>query len=218
MDKKKPAILSISFLAVMTNAAVAPMLGLISRSFPEAGKTLIKQVLTVPSLMIIIFSIVSGQLVRWLSKKVVLGVGLAVYMCGAVLSYGAGAINQLILFRAMMGAGAGIVAPLASSFITEFYSGKERAEMVGYSTFASYISAAVAPLLIGWFVSSRWQDAFYIFSISIVIFVLTMAFIPATSGSAEKKSETLSCLASESGAYSSAREASSAGASTSVSP
>jgi len=72
MDLKKPAILSISLLNVMTNSALAPILVLISRSFPEAGPTLIRQVMTIPSIMIILFSIISGQLEKVLPKKAIL--------------------------------------------------------------------------------------------------------------------------------------------------
>lgn len=178
MDTKKPAILSISLLIIVTNAAMAPMLGLISQSFPEAGPTMIKQVMTIPSLMIIIFSIISGQLVKYLPKKIILAGGLSIYLFGAFFAAGSSSIGTLIMFRALMGAGAGLFVPLASSLITDFYSGQERAEMVGYSSFASYAGAALGPLLTGWIARERWQNAFYIYLAAFFVLIITMIFIP----------------------------------------
>jgi len=178
MDIKKPAILSVSLLTIMTNAAMAPMLGLISQSFPEAGNTLIKQVMTIPSLMMILFSIISGQLVRVLPKKVILAIGLCIYLAGTFFAAGADSIRTLIFFRAVMGAGAGLFVPLASSLITDFYSGQERAKMVGYSSFVAYGGAALGPLLAGWIASERWQNAFYIYLVALFVLIFTMLFIP----------------------------------------
>ena len=178
MDMKKTAILSVSLLTIMTNAAMAPMLGLISQSFPQAGPTLIKQVMTIPSLMIIIFSIISGLLVRFLTKKNVLAIGLIIYLAGTFLAAGTNSIGVLILYRALMGAGAGLIVPLASSLITDFYSGEERAKMMGYSSFTSYAGAALGPLLAGWIARERWQNAFYIYLTALFVFLVTMLFIP----------------------------------------
>ena len=178
MDLKKPAILSISLLTVMTNASVAPILGLISQSFPTAGQTLVTQVLTIPSLVMIVFSIISGQLVKVIPKKVVLALGLCIYLAGAAFSAASDSIAELIFFRALTGAGGGLIVPLASSLITDFYNGKERAKMIGYSSFTSYAGAAFAPLLAGWVAGEKWQNAFYIYFVALAVLVFTMLFVP----------------------------------------
>jgi MFS family permease len=181
MDLKKPAILSISLLNVMTNSAMAPILVLISRSFPESGPTLIRQVMTIPSLMIILFSIISGQLEKIFPKKAILAIGLCVYLISAFFAARSSTITTLIIFRAITGAGAGLFIPLSNSLITDFYKGKERAEMVGYSTFAAFSGAAMAPLLTGWISRDRWQNAFYIYFIAIIVLAFTMLFVPRQS-------------------------------------
>jgi len=178
MDLKKPAILSISLLTVMTNAAIAPMLRLISASFPAASPTLIKQVVTIPSLMIIIFSIISGQLERFLTKKAILAIGLYGYLAGAFFSAMSTSIMGLVIFRAVMGAAAGLIVPLASSLISDFYTGKERAQMVGYSSFTSYFGAAFAPILASWIGNEKWQNTFYIYITALFVLLFTMVCIP----------------------------------------
>ena len=164
MDLKKAAILSISLLIVIANAAVSPLLGLISVSFPEASTTLVKQVVSLPSLMMIFFSIISGQFVHIFSKKPVLALGLSIYTVGGIGAYWTSTIFGLLIFRALLGAGTGLILPLATSLITDFYSGEERAKMVGYSTSISYIGAAISPIITGWFVNTNWRDAFFYLS------------------------------------------------------
>lgn len=178
MNLKKAAILSISLLTVIVNSAVAPLIGLISDSFPDVGTTLIKQVVTLPSLMIIVFSLVSGQLVRVFPKKYVLVLGLCIYSIGGIGAYWASTILSLLAFRALLGAGTGLIGPLAMSFITDFYSGEERAKMVGYSTFTSYIGAALSPIITSVFVKTNWRSAFFIYSIALGVLLLTSIFIP----------------------------------------
>jgi MFS family permease len=187
MNLKKTAILSISLLIVIVNSAVAPLIGLISNSFPDVGITLIKQVVTLPSLMIVVFSLISGQLVRILPKKYVLALGLFIYTIGGVGAYWASTIISLLVFRAILGAGTGLIGPLAISFITDFYSGEERAKMVGYSTFTSYLGTALSLIITSLFVKTNWRDAFFVYSFALIILLFTSIFIPYVNNTSSKK-------------------------------
>ncbi len=51
-------------ITVMASAAVSPALANISNAFPQASATLIKTILTLPSLFIIPFSLISSLLVK----------------------------------------------------------------------------------------------------------------------------------------------------------
>lgn len=78
------AILSISMITVMASAAVSPALANISKAFPQESITMIKTVLTLPSLFIIPFSLLSGYLVQRFGNKRVLIVGIVIYIIGGV--------------------------------------------------------------------------------------------------------------------------------------
>jgi len=128
--------------------------------------------------MIIIFSIISGQLERLLTKKAILAIGLYGYLAGAFFSAMSTSIMGLVIFRAVMGAAAGLIVPLASSLISDFYTGKERAKMVGYSSFTSYFGAAFAPILASWIGNEKWQNTFYIYLTALFVLLFTMVCIP----------------------------------------
>ena len=84
MKFKRSAILSLSFLTIMSTDTVAPLVGHISASFPDVNPTLIKLTITLPSLMMIFFGLIAGLLVRVISKKAVLAIGLILYTIGGI--------------------------------------------------------------------------------------------------------------------------------------
>ncbi len=67
-----PAILSVALLTVMAGAAISPAIANIGKAFPDASPGLIKLVLTMPSLMVIPFALISGKLCDRFGKKNVL--------------------------------------------------------------------------------------------------------------------------------------------------
>src|SRR5690625_1568771 len=80
----KPTIISISMATVMAGAAISPALGLIAKAFPDANPTMIKLILTAPSLMIIPFSFLSSYLTSKLTKRTIIMLGLIIYLIGGV--------------------------------------------------------------------------------------------------------------------------------------
>ena len=123
----KPTILSLSLLTVMSGAAIAPDLARIAMAFPESSPTSIKFILTVPAIFIIIFSMLSGWLCTRTTKRNVLFLGLLMYVTGGV---GGGTVNSmgnLLVFRGLLGAGVGLITPLSTGLVADFYSGDDRA-------------------------------------------------------------------------------------------
>jgi len=130
--------------------------------------------------MIIFFSIITGQLVRVVPKKRVLALGLIIYTIGGIGAHWSNSIISLLVCRALLGAGTGLIGPLSISLITDFYSGIEHAKMVGFSSFTSYIGAAISPIITGVFINSNWRNAFFIYLIALVVLLFTGIYLPST--------------------------------------
>src|SRR5690625_1272011 len=81
----KPTIISISMATVMAGAAISPALGLIAKAFPDASETMIKLILTAPSIMIIPFSFLSSYLTTKITKRTVIMIGLLIYLIGGLM-------------------------------------------------------------------------------------------------------------------------------------
>jgi len=174
----KPTIISIAMATVMAGAAISPALGLIAANFPDASPTLIKLVLTAPSLIIIPFSFISSYLSKKISKRSIVLIGVGIYVITGVGAQFTNTIEMLLAFRFALGAGVGLVMPLSFTLISDYFSGKEQTQMMGYNTAFSNFGGIVTMLLAGWLASFNWSVPFNVYWIGLIIFILVFFFLP----------------------------------------
>lgn len=178
MSKKLSiSILSLSLLTVMTVSAVAPALGVIQEAFQGVKPLYIKLILTLPAIILIPISLISGKLVQFYSKKKIIMIGLLLYLVGGV---GAGFVEnifQLLSFRILLGMGLGLILPLSTGLIADFYDGSQRAKMMGYSTAVNNLGGVIATLLSGILAAISWRYIFAIYLISGIVFTLILLFL-----------------------------------------
>jgi MFS family permease len=178
MNKTKTAILSISLLNIMMNAGIVPVISRIAAVFPEATPTELKLTLSIAALFSIIFSLLTGFLDRFISKKILLASGLFFYAMGGMGTGLANSMAGLLAFRALLGVGAGICLPLATAFIADFYEGEERKQAIGYSFFAANLAAIILPILGARLGEINWRYSFSVYGIALVVLVFTWFAIP----------------------------------------
>ncbi|MGM8364351.1 MFS transporter [Virgibacillus sp. W0181] len=174
----KPTIISISMATVMAGAAISPALGLIAKAFPDASPTTIKLILTAPSLMIIPFSFLSSYLTSKLTKRTIIMIGLAIYLIGGIVPQFVPTIELLLALRLLLGAGVGLLMPLAMSLINDYYTGKERTKMMGYNSAFSNFGGIITMLLAGWLATFGWRIPFNVYFLGLFIFILVFLFLP----------------------------------------
>lgn len=192
MDRKKAAILALSLLTIISTDTVAPLVKQISASYPQVSSTMVKLTITLPSLLMIFFGLIAGQLVKVISKKAILAIGLVLYSIGGIAAGWSESFPGHLILRGLVGAGTGLISPIITSLIADYYQGKERADMVGYTFAISHFAAVITPPLAAYLGAEDWRRAFIIFSIVPLVFLFTMIFLPGTarrvqSDAAEKR-------------------------------
>jgi len=179
MNKKLTfAILSISMITVMASAAVSPALANISRAFPDVSIGMIKTVLTLPSLFIIPFSLISGHLVHRFGNKHVLIGGILIYIVGGIAPVFAGSITELLIWRAILGCGCGLIMPISQTLIAVNFQGDLKAKITGYSGAASYLMGVIASFVVAPISSVDWHYSFYIYLVAVMVLVLNIMLLP----------------------------------------
>lgn len=174
----KAAILSLSLLTIMAAAAVSPALAKISQAFPDVSKTMIKLTLTLPALLIIPFSLLSGWLVaKWTPRKVLI-TGLIIFCIGGIGGGLARSIVQLLCFRALLGVGVGLIMPLSTSLIADFFQGEARTKMMGLSGSINHLGGVVFLSVAGWLACMSWRYAFAVYGLAILSLVLVLKWLP----------------------------------------
>lgn len=172
------AILSVSLLTIMASAAVSPALPQIAGAFPNADQTMIKLILTLPSLAIVPCSLLSGWLASRFRVKAILAAGLFAYIVGGI---GAGFMSNIagiLAMRVVLGIGVGLIMPLSNTLIFEFFSGEARTKMVGLAGSVNQIGGMIFLSLAGMLACYSWRYAFVVYALAFVSLVLTMVWLP----------------------------------------
>ncbi|MEK4762509.1 MDR family MFS transporter [Viridibacillus sp. FSL E2-0187] len=125
-------------------------------------------------------SILVGKLSDIYGRRPFLLLGISVFMIGAILSGFATNIFQLISFRAIQGAGAGIIMSTVFTAVGDLYEPRERAKWSGVMSAVFGISSVAGPLLGGYIVDHLdWHWVFWIFlPLGIIAFILILINFP----------------------------------------
>ena len=104
-----------------------------------------------------------GKLADLYGRKPLFLFGTAVFLIGSAASGASQTMEQLIIFRAIQGLGAGAVLPLVLTIIGDIFALKERAKVQGLFSGVWGLSSIVGPALGGVIVDHfSWRWVFYI--------------------------------------------------------
>ena len=134
------AILSLSLLTVMAGAAVAPALGLIQEHFSNTDKGLVQMIVSMPALFIAGTNLL---LFKPLCKRLL----YVVFGCAA------GLLDNIVLIlicRALVGVGVGIIMPLLSAalYLAQFITPMLLSFVSGITGVNVYITAIGSSILL----------------------------------------------------------------------
>lgn len=178
INKLKPAILSLSLVTVMAGAAVAPALGGISSFYNSVNPLYIKMILTIPGLFIIMTNLMFSRLTKNMTTKKIALTGLLLYLVGGC---GAGFTNSiwiLLLFRAVLGVGVGLLMPLSTGLISYYFDKNEQSKLMGYSAAMNNLGGVIAMSLSGYLATLNWRYSFSVYLLGLIAMVLVATTLP----------------------------------------
>lgn len=125
-------------------------------------------------------SVLVGKLSDIYGRKPFILTGISLFMIGAFLSGLSQDIFHLISYRAIQGAGAGIIMSTAFTAIGDLYEPRERAKWSGIMSAVFGISSVGGPIMGGYIVEHLdWHWVFWIFlPLGVVAFLLIMLQFP----------------------------------------
>jgi EmrB/QacA subfamily drug resistance transporter len=139
------AVMMATFMAAMESSIVATAMPTIVAElggfhlFSWAfASYLLTQAVTIP---------IYGRLADLYGRKRVFYAGAALFLFASTLCGFAWAMVPLILFRALQGAGAGAIQPIATTIVGDIYQPTERARVQGYISGVFGVAAIIGPTL-----------------------------------------------------------------------
>ncbi|MDE7160680.1 MAG: MFS transporter [Muribaculaceae bacterium] len=183
------AILSISLTVNLPGLAISPIMGKLQSIFPSASEFEIQLLTVLPNLVIIPFMLLSGKLSVRHSPSMLAGIGLGIYLLAGVLYFFSDTMKGLILISALLGAGCGIVVPLAGGLIGQYFVGAQRVKYLGVKSGVSNFTIILGTLFVGLVAGHDWHLPFAVYMMPIIPLCL-ISFMTSKYISAHKVAPT----------------------------
>ena len=179
---KKATVSKLSFLSVMSlylvylgTAEISPALATLAQHFTGKNVTWIS---TVPSLFLVIGSLLAGAVlgkrIRFRSLAILSSI---LILAGGCIPAFLNRFESILIFRAILGLGIGMQAPLENALVMGLYEGEQRAAVFGYGTLCMNAGGIIMQFLGGALASVSWQAAFLGHAFTIIALIMSF-FIP----------------------------------------
>lgn len=179
--KLKPlaaSILSLSLLTVMAGAAVAPALEVIRAHFSDASRTSVQLIVSMPAVFIVITNLCFNRLAKKFGSKTLVMTGLVLYTAGGCCAGLFDSIGLVLLMRALVGVGVGMIMPLSTGLLTYYFPPEKREGLLGLASAANQLGGVIATLLAGLLAGISWRLSFMVYLMGLISIVLCLIFLP----------------------------------------
>lgn len=172
------AILSLSLLTVMAGAAVAPALGVISEYFSDEPEILVKLIISMPALCIAVTNLFFAKLCRVFRARTLTVTGLSMYVLFGCAAGACSNIYVVLLCRALLGVGVGIIMPMSTGLITFYFTRDKQDVLMGYSSAMNMMGGVVATLIAGGLAMVSWRLSFAVYLLGFVSIIPVVMWMP----------------------------------------
>lgn len=130
-------------------------------------------------------------------RRVVLRIGMGLFLLGSLFSWMADSINILLISRFIQGLGAGVAVVVAFAVVRDLFDEKKSAQVLSYMGMAIALSPGIAPIFGGYLTYHHgWKMCFGVLSIIAMIIVLLLYFwMPETLPEKQRSHFSLKAIA-----------------------
>lgn len=177
---KKVSLLSLS-LMLLSPFSVSPALPKMIAYYQANGYQAqdVELLFSLSSFAILIILLFNPFIVRVLSEKVTIILGLILLAGGGSLPALFQAYPILVASRVFLGLGIGLINARAINIISERFTGKEKISMLGYRASVEVLGSAIFTFFAGFLIAFGWSRAFLIYLVGFVILALYLLAVSA---------------------------------------
>jgi len=163
----------------MAGATIAPALGLMSRSFPEADPLWVKLVLTLPGLFTAAAAPLAAGWADRQGRRPVLLWGLLLYVLAGTQGSWAASLPQLLAGRALLGVAVGLIMTCSTTLVLEYWEGEEQRSALGWqNAFMSFGGVAFQLAGGGLAEALGWRGPFWVYAAPLPLLAAAWWWLP----------------------------------------
>ncbi len=177
--KLKLTLLLVSSLTIMSVITISPALPQMAKVFSQVKNAafLVKLVLTIPALMIAIFSPITGRLIDRYGRLRILWFSLVLYAISGSAGYYLNNIYHILVSRAVLGLSVGMSMTIVITLIADYFEGMERQKFVGLQIAFMSLGGILFIGLGGILADVGWRYPFLIYLFSLLVLPLAIKFL-----------------------------------------
>lgn len=170
------AILMMGVIAVSSN------LTNIMAAFPDVNpNTVVSSMISASCFAIIIMSLVTGKLMDFVSKKVLMIVGILLWLIGGVVPFFLSSLTAMMVMRLVFGVGCGMVMSTCPAILAEHIEDPvERGKATGTMTAFQMLGCVFFSIVAGNLAKLGWKVPFLVHLMAIVSLIFCLTCIPNT--------------------------------------
>lgn len=174
------SVFAVAFAFGLNITGISPVLGTLSEKYQEYGTSTIQLLQTLPYLLLIAGSLLIGWMTTKLSKKKIIMLGLIlVGICGTAPVF-TESFAVLVLTRLLIGFGFGIVGPMNTAVIADFFPPDKRASYMGLHVVGMGIGTMVGNLLGGALAGIAYRYFYLVYLIAVLAVLGVQVFLTET--------------------------------------
>lgn len=160
-------------LIQMGPLVMAPIIGELVNAFPQYSPSVIQSIMTLPNLIIVFTSILTGKLDSIISRKT-----LAIIACVSILTGSIGlylfhtTLVVMYIFSAFIGIGVGIITPLCATLTSAYFDEKNQSILFGLQNSFCSLGGVFLTLVGGFLAGIAWHYDFLALLIIIPGFIM----------------------------------------------
>lgn len=185
MNKKKiPLVIGILSmnLLLMSTSAVSAAIAAIAKSFPTEPISKVQMISSIPQLGQVIATVIFSWLAFRLTRK---NLGLiavfVVALFGLLPAIYPNSLNLILAAMVLVGFGIGLTSNIVPILLQEHFEGEERATVMGWSVGVNNVGMMAFTAIGGALGGSDWRNLFWVYAVSVLIFLLVFFLVPQDS-------------------------------------
>lgn len=194
MKEKWKITLSVFCIALafgLNITGITPVLGVLNETYAQMGTSTVQLLQTLPYALLMAGSLLVGWMTTKFTKKRIVLCGMALIGICGILPFFSGSFALLFASRLLIGFGFGMVGPLNTAIIADFFDGEHRAGLLGLHVVGMGIGTMLGNLIGGMLSDGGYQRFFLVYALAFATMLVVFFCLEETPVAARENAQSM---------------------------